>query len=66
MTSDAQKEEDIFCNALEIASAAERDAYLHEACGDDAELRRRVEALLRRHLESRGPLDAPLLGPFPV
>ena len=62
MASNIHKEEEIFLNALEIGSSERRDAYLDEACGDDAELRRRVEALLRRHQESRGPLDAPLAG----
>ena len=37
---------DIFCDALELASAAERAAYLERACGGDAGLRRRVERLL--------------------
>jgi serine/threonine protein kinase len=62
LTRNAHNEEDIFINALEIDSGEQRDAYLDAACGDDAELRRRVEALLRRHEESRGPLDAPLPG----
>ena len=38
--------DDIFCDARELASAAERAAYLDRACGDDAELRRRIERLL--------------------
>jgi WD40 repeat protein/serine/threonine protein kinase len=37
----------IFGRALEIDSPAERAAYLHEACGADAELRREVESLLK-------------------
>jgi WD40 repeat protein/serine/threonine protein kinase len=37
---------DIFLNALDRAPA-DRAAYLDEACGDDAALRQRVEALLR-------------------
>ena len=61
VASNIHKEEEIFLNALESARPT-RDAYLDEACGDDAELRRRVEALLRRHQESKGPLDAPLAG----
>src|SRR5262249_61228180 len=39
----------IFCGALEQVSAEERAAYLESACGDDAELRGRIEALLRAH-----------------
>jgi len=37
---------DIFLDALD-AAPADRAAYLDEACGDDAALRQRVEALLR-------------------
>ena len=39
---------DIFLEALERAPA-DRAAYLDEACGPDAALRQRVEALLRAH-----------------
>jgi len=38
----------IFCGALERLAADERAAYLDAACGKDAELRARIEALLRR------------------
>jgi serine/threonine protein kinase/Flp pilus assembly protein TadD len=36
----------IFCEARERPSAGERAAYLDEACGNDADLRARVEELL--------------------
>src|SRR5262249_6643913 len=39
----------IFCGALERLAADERAAYLDAACGQDAELRARIEALLRAH-----------------
>src|SRR5437667_8649350 len=54
----------IFSAALDRESPAERAAYLDAACGPDAALRERVEALLRAHdraggfLEPRGT-DAP-------
>ena len=38
--------EEIFLNAREISNPAERVAYLKEACGADAGLRKRVEAML--------------------
>src|SRR5262249_8586716 len=38
--------DDIFCDARELGSAAERAAYLDRVCGDDAVLRQRVERLL--------------------
>src|SRR5439155_24596697 len=50
--------DDIFCDALELASAAERAAYLDRACGGDAGLRRRVERLLGAHAEADSFLAA--------
>jgi serine/threonine protein kinase/predicted Zn-dependent protease len=50
--------EDIFCDALEWASPTERAAYLDRACGDDAELRRRVERLLQAHVQADSFLAA--------
>ena len=41
--------EEIFVEALEVPEA-ERPAYLDGACASDAELRARVEALLRAHV----------------
>ncbi len=42
-------EETIFSTALQMRSVAERRAYLDMACSGDAEVRRRVEALLDAH-----------------
>ena len=39
----------IFNEALDQPDAAAQAAYLDQACGEDAELRRRVEALLAAH-----------------
>ena len=39
----------LFAEALELTDPAARAAYLDRACGDDAALRRRVEALLAAH-----------------
>jgi serine/threonine protein kinase/tetratricopeptide (TPR) repeat protein len=50
--------DDIFCDALELASSAERAAYLDRACGDDADLRRRVQRLLEAHAAAEGFLAA--------
>ncbi len=52
---------DIFSAALELATPEEREKYLHEACGDNAAHRKRIEALLRssdkvsRFMESPAP-----------
>jgi serine/threonine protein kinase/WD40 repeat protein len=44
----------IFCEALERGSPRERAAYLDQACGPDASLRARIEALLQAHGEAGG------------
>ena len=52
----------IFIAALDHEPGADRAAYLHSACGDDADLRRRVEALLLAHEradEVQGPRGEP-------
>ena len=46
--------DDIFLNARELGDLAERSAYLAQACGADAALRGRVEALLR---DADGAMD---------
>ena len=52
-------ERTIFLAALEIADAAERAAYLDQACGEDADLRAQVEALLSSHQDSSQFLETP-------
>lgn len=46
MTTDKSRIETIFFAAIEVQSPEELTAYLNEACGDDASLRQRVDALL--------------------
>jgi WD40 repeat protein/serine/threonine protein kinase len=58
MTSEHKNEEAIFDAALEIKDAAERSAYLKSACGRDAELLARVEALLKVHYEDKNFLES--------
>ena len=50
---------EIFADALEKANAAERAAYLAQACGNDAQLRQHVEALLQAHKKAGGFLEEP-------
>ena len=50
--------DDIFCDALERESPAERAAYLDRVCGNDPDLRRRVERLLEAHAEANSFLAA--------
>src|SRR5271168_4452808 len=47
MAIDAAREKSLFLAASDLSDSAERAAYLDRECGEDAELRGRVEALLR-------------------
>ncbi len=49
----------ILCEAVEIESAAEREAFLDEACGEDAELRQRLEKLIADHFRAGSFLEDP-------
>jgi hypothetical protein len=53
----------IFWDAAQTASAAERGAYLDRACAGDAELRRRVELLLRARSMAERFLGCPAPNP---
>ena len=59
----------IFAEALERTDPAARTAYLNGACGDNAKLRQRVEALLAAHdragrfLEGESPCMSDLTAP---
>ncbi len=61
MNSPANREREIFNSALDRPTKAERIAYLDGACGEDLELRARVEMLLRSHDQAGGflPEDDP-------
>ena len=50
----------IFSSAIKIASAEERDAYIAQACGDDASLRRQVQERVAEHLQARNGSDKPV------
>jgi serine/threonine protein kinase/WD40 repeat protein len=63
MSEDHHAEKSIFLAAIEIASAAERAAFLDEACAGDLPLRGAVEALLEAHGQPQQLLDA--LSPLP-
>ncbi len=47
--TDFQREQAVFLAAVEAAGPAERNAVLDRQCGNDADLRKRVEALLAAH-----------------
>src|SRR5262245_31779832 len=55
-------EQSIFLAALELATPAERQAYLRGACGDNEPLRVAVAELLAAHERAGNILDAPPVG----
>jgi eukaryotic-like serine/threonine-protein kinase len=57
MAVDSARAKSLFLNASDLNDPAERAAYLEGECGEDAELRNRVEALLRANEGS--PLTVP-------
>jgi hypothetical protein len=62
MSVEPSKIKAIFLAALEKTTAAERSAYLDEACATDAALRDSVEAMLRAHDLPDRLLDQPAAG----
>ncbi|MHC4205305.1 MAG: protein kinase domain-containing protein, partial [Planctomycetota bacterium] len=59
MSDEQKNEETIFYAALELKSQAEREAYVKEACGDDADLLERIQSLLQAHDAKDGFLESP-------
>src|SRR4051812_14585692 len=51
--------EAIFAAAIDVADEAERRRLVERTCGDDADLRRRVEELLADHAAAGSLLEAP-------
>lgn len=49
----------VFAEAIELATADDRAAFLNEACGDDADLRGDVERLLKAHNDAGSFLEQP-------
>src|SRR6266446_310135 len=52
-------EEKIFEEALQLPDVEARSAYLKRACGNDEQLRQRIEVLLQAHESAGGFLDKP-------
>ena len=59
MKSRPVDERSIFLQAIDLASAEERAAFLDEVCGPNASLRREIDALLEAHGRPLGLLDLP-------
>jgi tRNA A-37 threonylcarbamoyl transferase component Bud32 len=58
-TTNRHSEKDIFLSAIELAMPGARAAYLEAACGDDSELRGRVEQLLAGHFQQDNFMQEP-------
>ena len=52
-------EREIFADAMQIDSESERANYLGEACGDDQQMRERIEQLLREKDSLGSFLESP-------
>src|SRR5262245_27546608 len=63
MNAEFRRVKEIFLAAVEKPDPAERDAYLQEACGQDEELRRQVDALLGKHAQAGSFLESPSPSP---
>lgn len=63
MNAEQKDERSVFVTALKLRDPAERTAYLNKACGNDAVLLARVEALLKVHDEVGGFLEVPPFDP---
>src|SRR5262245_29191875 len=57
--SDKPLEQSIFLSLLELATSAEREAYLRGACGTNEALRAAIADLLAAHERAGNILDAP-------
>lgn len=62
MSAEPNSAKAVFLAALATANEPDRKALLDERCAGDAELRGRVEALLRAHVEADDLLDTPVVG----
>ena len=63
MPLDPKRVQAVFLSAVECHEPAARAAVLDRECSTDAELRQRVEALLRAHDQPDSLLDRPIVGP---
>jgi serine/threonine protein kinase/uncharacterized protein HemY len=66
MPIDPDRVQTVFAAAIEQPTPAGRAGVLDQACGNDVELRRRVEALLGAHDAPAGFLEAPVCEPVGI
>src|SRR5438046_2409902 len=65
MPADPRRVKELFVAAVDLPDSGARIAFLESACGDDADLRHRVELLLRAHSDPASILDQPLVAEVP-
>src|SRR5437868_9720007 len=63
MPADPRRVKELFAAALDLPDPPARQAFLDCECGPDADLRRRLDALLAAHDRPDPALDRPLAGP---
>jgi serine/threonine protein kinase/WD40 repeat protein len=66
MSVDAKRVQAVFLAAVQADDPARQAAVLDRECASDAELRRRVEALLRAHQDPDSVLERPTIAPSPA
>jgi serine/threonine protein kinase/WD40 repeat protein len=60
MAADSRRVKELFVALLDLPDAQARQAFLERECGADADLRERLEALLRAHENPASALERPL------
>ena len=63
MTADPRRVKELFVAALDLPDPQARQAFLERECGADADLRQRLDVLLRAHDHPASVLDRPLAWP---
>jgi serine/threonine protein kinase/tetratricopeptide (TPR) repeat protein len=65
MPADPRRVKELFVAAIDLTDPQARQAFLERECGDDADLRQRLEALLQAHDNPNPVVNAPLVGIAP-
>src|SRR5439155_2990824 len=60
MAADARRVKELFVAALDLPDAEARRTFLDGACGEDADLRQRLDVLLQAHDDPASVLERPL------
>src|SRR5438067_1816171 len=66
MAVDPRRVKELFVAALDLPAPQARQAFLDQECGADAELRQRLDVLLKAHDEPASALNQPLAAVGPA